>query len=88
MYSAEYQPSLAEGEIDPSRHGFKSLLEAEAYMFSQMCRDCKEERRQALAGEGPVTQEAIPPSKYPACTCEWVCGLTSELCPDGVPVAG
>jgi hypothetical protein len=55
-------------------------------MFSQMCRDCKEERARALAGSGPFPDDpdAWEPSLYPPCASEWMVGPVDQH-DEGVP---
>lgn len=65
---AYYAPMRADDEPDPSEY-FDTEDEAWDYVFSRMCDACKGERRRALAGGGQ--DERIPPSRFPACACEW-----------------
>lgn len=46
MYSAIYLP--ADEKYDPSADGFKSKKSAERYVFSHMCKNCRDERTRAL----------------------------------------
>jgi hypothetical protein len=80
MYTAIYLPARPEGFEDPSRCGFKTEDEAEAYVVTQMCSGCQEERKQAQAGgHEHGFEEEWTPSLYPGCFCEWVIGLTEKI---------
>lgn len=78
MFTAIYLPCRPEGKEDPSRSGFTTELEAEEYVFSQMCSDCQEEHRQALAGEQD-SEDDFPPDAYPGCFYEWMIGPTDKV---------
>ena len=78
MFTAIYLPSRPEGVEDPSRGGFATYEEAEEFVFSQMCKGCQEERRQALAGEQDP-EDDFPPSVHPGCFFEWIIGPTEKV---------
>lgn len=75
-FSAIYLPALPPGQSDPSRRGFATADEAQEFVFSQMCKGCKEQRKLFLDG---VVKEPLDmyeaeewPEEWPPCTCEWV----------------
>jgi hypothetical protein len=80
MFVALYLPSLPPNSTrEPSIAGFATEKCAYDYVYSQMCRGCKEERQAALDG---VTEwdtfvdddgftHSHEPSLYPGCACEW-----------------
>jgi hypothetical protein len=72
-YSAIYLPSLPPGKEDPSRSGFKTEAEAEAYMFTNLCRSCAAQWQMFLEGVQPMEEYGPDEAEeYPACTYEWV----------------
>ena len=66
-YVAYYAPSLRDDQEDPTAE-FPTEQEAWDYVFSRMCKGCKEERERALACDNPDESED---STHPACSCEW-----------------
>lgn len=78
MYTALYLPGH---EIDsPTKDGFVAEEEAWDYIFSRMCKGCKEERNRVVNGiPCPYDDEWHIDSKYPACAEEWEVLRTSEL---------
>lgn len=73
-FSAIYLPALPLGREDPSRSGFATEEEAEAYLFSKMCGDCKKQRQLFVDGVEETGDEEYSerPDSWPACACEWL----------------
>ena len=65
MFTAYYLPALPTDREDPTRDGFNSREEAEAYIDTQVCEDCYKGHRE--------------PDGYDACYCEWIVAPTDEL---------
>lgn len=61
-YVAYYAPAH-DGQEDPTKE-FPTESEAWDYVYSRMCRTCKEERQRALSGDAESSLD-------PACSCEW-----------------
>lgn len=79
MYTAYYLPAL-NGQDDPSSSGFDTEDLAWEYVFSRMCKSCKEERALALENKTiTIDGEEWEYLLYPACASEWIVGLTDEI---------
>ena len=95
MFVAVYLPSESPQRQNSSIAGFRTEKCAEEYIFSKMCKSCKQEREAALRGEGnwgPDWGEEIPiegglsfkntPSLHPGCACEWEVQDMSHYTPE------
>lgn len=59
--------------------GFETKDEAWEYIFSQMCDTCQNDRKRYLENPNQLLQSDDYISAYPACSAEWLVGLTSEM---------
>ena len=84
MYSAVFIPALMAHRTDPAtKHGFATEMEAEEYIFSQMCSACQEARTRWLRGERVLDDEGGDDqyrcAEYPSCFDEWMIGATDAF---------
>jgi hypothetical protein len=76
-YVALYMPAT-NNRPDPSRRGFVSEDHAFAFIATQLCRTCKQEREMALRGEKSPDGDEY--DQWPACAAEWeVCDVTEFI---------
>jgi hypothetical protein len=79
-FTALYMPMQAPGATDPTKSGFATVEEAEAYVFTKMCSSCKEQRALFLAkAPEPENHDEESPSEFPGCFFEWIVVPTEKM---------
>lgn len=62
----------------PSRKGFLTVLDAEKYILSKICSECKEKYQDYLDGKCTSKEQEMNWS-WPVCACEWEIFSSGEL---------
>lgn len=71
-WSAVYLPAREPGQTDPTRCDFVSEADALDFVYSRMCRDCREGRQRILDDtSNPDNEDHQFDSLWPGCACEW-----------------
>lgn len=72
-WAAVYLPTGVPDRPDPTKLDFDNETAALDYVYSSMCRDCKEGRQRILDGTSDPDNihDHQFDSLWPACACEW-----------------
>lgn len=65
MFSAIYLPARPSGRPDPSKDGFTTQEDAEKYIDTQVCEDCR--------------RAHLEPDGFDPCYCEWLIAPTVQV---------